>query len=237
MIKITRSFFWISFAVIVVVVFGFIFMAIRMANNSNLDTIMAVMATPSGSSDQTYRADKLPLADADDLIVGEASAPIKIFVYEDYASPYSADLARNLERLDEEYPGRLAFIFRPLIDKSEMISILSAQAIDCAGDKKMTMRSQVFDLSRNDQLSDSSLSTVASSIGLNETDFSQCLFDLPNLEKYERISAEAKNYSVLGAPTFFINDKMIVGSRPYEDYTDSNGDRISGLKSLLEIVK
>ena len=43
----------------------------------------------------------------------------------------------------------------------------------------------------------------------------------------------AANFSVYGAPTVFIGEEMIVGARPYSNFTDSNGDEIEGLKQVI----
>ena len=72
---------------------------------------------------------------------------------------------------------------------------------------------------------------------ISKEDFADCLAGLPSLEKSAKLSESAKDYAVIGAPTIFINDSLIVGARPYEDYVDSNGDKVDGLKTIIERIK
>ena len=53
------------------------------------------------------------------------------------------------------------------------------------------------------------------------------------LAKIEELSREAEQYEVMGAPTIFIDNEMILGARPYEDYVDSNGEQVAGLKTII----
>lgn len=183
---------------------------------------------------QSYAAAASPVFRGDDKIFGLASAPVVAFVYEDYTSPFSAVLADNLDRVRLESDGRLAIVVRPFFGSS-VVAQEAAVAVDCAGEqgKWIEMRALLFAQAKIKQALVSDLREYAGRLGLDEEDFSACLTNVRKSGKMEQSASEAENYSVLGAPTIFIGREVILGARPYGDYSDSNGDKIEGLKSLL----
>jgi protein-disulfide isomerase len=133
-------------------------------------------------------------------------------------------------------PVQLTIIFRPFIPKNSPLAKVSALAVDCAGDqgKWREMRALLFDRAKAENLNFSDFGKYANQLGLEEKAFSACLTNQEKSLKIEGLNAEAKGYNVLGAPTIFIGDEIILGARPYDDYVDSNGDNIEGLKTVIE---
>lgn len=192
----------------------------------------------TGASDakaQSYAAVKYPELKADDKIIGSAKAPLKIFVYEDYTNIYSAKLADALNQIKAENGDKIAMIIRPYFKNSPLASQAQA-AVDCAGEqgKWLEMRALLFAQTKNNQLSADNFSAYAGQISLNAGDFTSCLTKSQKSVKIEQSVQEAEaSYMVQGAPTMFVGEEMILGSRPYADFTDSNGDKIEGLKSVI----
>ncbi len=184
---------------------------------------------------QSYTAEKNPSIKTDDKIFGSRDAALKIFVYEDNAKTYSAQLADTLDKLNLDMSGKVAIIVRPFITKSSELSKESALAVECAGtDKWMSMRALLYAKTKNSNLNFADFGEYATEIGLNQDAFATCLTNEEKSAKIEELSAEAKDYNVQGAPTIFIGDEMIIGARPYGDFVDSNGDTIEGLKTTVE---
>ncbi|MCX6798123.1 MAG: thioredoxin domain-containing protein, partial [Candidatus Falkowbacteria bacterium] len=235
MLNLPKKFLLISIVLVILVTFAFTLWSASLSQKDSLQKIAAIVnsssATPALAA-QTYQAAKAPIIKEDDWILGDKNNTFKIFVYEDYANIYSANLAATLNRLASDYPD-ITFIFRPFIAKNNSLSTLGAQAMICAGDKWGVMRENIFKLVRENKLAAASLTEAATQNGFKTEDFNQCLASLPSLEKSAKLSAEVNDYSVQGAPTMFINNNLIVGARPYDDYTDSNGDKISGLKTVI----
>lgn len=184
---------------------------------------------------QSYAAPQAPSLAAGDLILGDKNAPLKIFVYEDYASPYSAALADTLNRIQAEAGGRIAVISRPFVVGSSPAAYQAVAAVECAADsgKGAEMRDLFLAWAKNHQAPMTDLSGLAATVGLDQTAFGQCLTNEGKSGKIEQLETDAARYQVQGAPTMFIGDEMIVGARPYADFTDSNGDRIEGLKTIV----
>jgi len=171
-----------------------------------------------------------------DLIIGSEKAPLKIFVYEDYSNPLSANLANTLDQLSQENNGRLAIITRPFVLPGSSLSLDAALAYTCALEvnKGREMRAKLFDLVRENNFSLNIVIEEAKNLKINQDVFSVCLTNQEKSLKLEEEMATAKTNLVLGAPTMFVGDEMILGARPYSDFVDSNGDAIEGLKTVVE---
>lgn len=191
--------------------------------------------SPLTGKSVSFVADEPPVLSADDFVLGSEKADLKIVVYEDYASEFSATNADNLDRIRAEFGKSVAITVRPFAVREKADSLMAAMAVRCAGEQKEweKMRTEVFKIVKADRLNQQSLAMAAQELKLNEEDFKSCL---TNTEKQGIIlqeTAAAKSHSVYGAPTLFINDDIIVGARPYENYTDSDGKEVEGLKTIV----
>lgn len=235
MLSLSKKILWVSLVAVVIMTFGFTFWIINLSQKSSVNQIKAIIAAQpaAATSAQVYQADKAPQIQEGDWIMGDKRAPIRIFVFEDYASIYSADFNTTIEKLKTEYTDKIVFIFRPFISKVDPLSALGSQAMVCAGDDWSSMRANIFRLVQENKLAAASLLEASAA----KEELAECLAGLPSLEKSAKLSESAKDYAVIGAPTIFINDSLIVGARPYDDYVDSNGDKIDGLKTIIERLK
>jgi protein-disulfide isomerase len=220
--------------IILIILFAYIFTSAKkrseLGANNNLENLAADTAKA-----QSYVAPKAPSLKNDDKILGSKDAATKIFVYEDYSSIYSAKYADILDKLSADNSGKLAIIVRPFVTKNTGLAEDAAIAVDCAGDqnKWLEMRALLFAQAKNESLNSADFSKYASQIGLDTNAFAVCLTNQTKSVKIEGLSQEAESYNANGAPTTFVGDEMIIGARPYEDFTDSNGDNIEGLKTMI----
>lgn len=184
---------------------------------------------------QTFLASDTPALEADDLVFGDRDADLPIFVYEDYSSQYSADLADTLEKIRAESDGQVAIIVRPFLSTNSAASARLAVAVGCAGEqgKWKEMRALLFAQAKSKQLLEDKMADYATQLRLNEEEFQTCLTNPQKSETIGQAVASARQYGVQGAPTIFIAGEMVIGARPYDDFVDSNGDQIAGLKSLI----
>ena len=222
----------IFFLMIVVALF---LMISSFFKDSQEEEILAKQNIPASGAEYAYAASKSPTLREDDKIFGSKEAPVKIFVYEDNASIFSAQLADTLDRIYIEEAKKVAIIIRPFISQNSVDSLEAALAIDCAADqgKWVGMRALIFSKVKNEELDFGKLNDYAKQIGLNENKFFTCLTNQEKLAKIEELSREAEQHEVMGAPTIFIDNEMILGARPYEDYVDSNGEQVAGLKTII----
>ncbi len=219
-------------AVILIIVF------VRPAkNNANPESAKLLENSPiKEAKAQSYATTRTPALKADDKVIGSKDAKLKIFVYEDSSSIYSAKLADTLDKLYSDMPSQLAIVVRPFTSKGSNVAKEAALGVECAGEqnKWVQMRALLFAQVKSDSLNLSDFSKYIEQLGLDAKAFLACLTNSTKSAKIEELSREAEGYNVQGAPTIFIGDEMILGARPYGDYVDSNGDSIEGLKTLIE---
>lgn len=207
-----------------------------LSKHSNKQTVVKNDVPASNAKEQAYTASKTPTIKDDDKMFGSEDAAVKIFVYEDSASAYSAKFADTLDKIYIEKPNDVAIIIRPFIAKNSVDSEIGVLAVECAGDqdKWAEMRALIFSKVKNGELNSEEFNSYAKQIGLDENEFSACLTNQEKSAKIEELILEAENYEVIGAPTIFIGNEMILGARPYEDYIDSNGENVDGLKTIID---
>lgn len=199
-------------------------------------TEIAAITDQTTAGEQMYLAgNKVELEEADRLI-GDRKAEVKIVVYEDTSNIYSAQLADTLERLYNENQGKLAIAVRPFIAKTNLDSRDAALLVECAADQEKwaEMRKLLFNRAKENSLNLNDSSEYGREIGLDEGSFKTCLTSLEKYAKIDELANQADAYGIIGAPTIFIGEEMIPGARPYDDYTDANGEKVEGLKTLLD---
>lgn len=180
---------------------------------------------------QSYAANQVPVWRSADKAFGSADAKLKIFVYEDYTNIYSAELADTLNKIITEFGGQVAIITRPYF-KNSSLAAAAATAIDCAGAQKKwaEMRAVLFARVKSGRFMTADFSADAQQIGLDLSSFNNCL---TNNQKSGKIEQDPVATTIQGAPTMFVGNEMILGARPYDNYVDSNGDKIEGLKQVV----
>jgi protein-disulfide isomerase len=229
-----------SYLVIVaaVILIAAIVAAITSSHKKAINQDTNIVNLPNNIKDaqaQSYTTAKVPIVKDDDKMLGSDEAPLKVFVYEDYTNEFSTKLAETLDKIKAESGNQIGIIFRPYILENSPFALQAAVAVDCAGeqDKWLEMRALLFAQAKNQELTADNFNNYAQQIDLDENKFATCLTNPQKSERIEQSVAEAAGYGVQGAPAMFINDEMILGARPYDDFIDSNGDKIQGLKTLI----
>jgi len=183
----------------------------------------------------SFAPSNMPTISVDEKIIGNFKAPIKILVYEDYSDIFSADNAEVLKKVETEFGNQVVIIVRPFALREKPAGIESAMAVECAFEqgKWQEMRTNIFAAVKTNSLSSELIKSSAIQIGLDETEFNNCLTDTEKQGIMLRVTSDAKQFSVYGTPTTFVNNELIVGARPYEDYLDEFDKKVEGFKSLV----
>ncbi len=200
------------------------------------ESMAEVKLIPNLENQQSFVAANMPLIEKNDFTSIHYNDVLNVIVYEDYADLFSADFSASLARAQTDFNEQINIAYRPFNVSNSDLSRESAIAVRCAADVKQgeQFRSKVFSSVQENKFSADSLMVIAEGLGLNKEDFQACLTNIEKKEKIEQQIASADNFSVYGAPTVFVGDEMVVGARPYETFTDSNGDEIEGLKQVIE---
>ncbi|MDK2794978.1 MAG: hypothetical protein PWQ58_177 [Archaeoglobaceae archaeon] len=156
----------------------------------------------------------------DDPWVGAENPKIVIIEFSDYACPYCAKFALEVEKkLIENYSNVVKLVFRDFPVHGE-ISYKAAMAANCALEqgKFWAYHYLLFERQNEWYSNETMFYKYAEELGLNSTQFNECLSSGKYREEVEKDVQDALSYGVTGTPTFFVNGEMVIGYRSYEDF-------------------
>jgi protein-disulfide isomerase len=179
---------------------------------------------------------QVPTIASTDHFQGDLNAPVKIIVFEDVTDLYSSNFNDVLKTVAQNYGDKVVIAFKPFMLAPNTLVRDSFAALECAGEQSKfnEFRDEILGKAKSGELTSEKLGEYANSLGLDQTKFDNCLLKGGFQDKVAKIASEAQQYSVYGAPTIFINNQIVPGARSLEDATDSAGERIEGLKTIID---
>ncbi len=156
---------------------------------------------------------------------GFAMAKVTLLEFSDFTCPFCAQFAAwTLPEIEEDYvnPGKVRLVFRALPVHGERAR-LAAEAAYCAHEqgKFWDYHDELFRLELNRgsrAFTPEKLKELAAELGLDVQGFAQCLEEHRYASVLDEDLAEARRLGVEATPTFFINDRKIVGAQHYEEF-------------------
>lgn len=182
-----------------------------------------------------FLADGLRGIDNSDIVIGKKNAKVKVIVYEDLSSYYSAEFDKTLDLIRREVGEDVAIAFRPYADKMFSNSVSVNLWSQCANEqgKFFEARDLLLDEVKKESLSEDYLDEYGQKIGLNQDLVNDCLNKEKYLPRLEKIKSEAERFDVYGVPTIFVDNEMIVGARSFNDTVNNSGEKLEGMRSII----
>lgn len=149
---------------------------------------------------------------------GPEDAPVTIVEFADFQCPYCRRAHPVLERVLTEYQDNVRFIFRDYPLDNHRRAVPASEAARCADDQ-----GKFWDYYQNlmvmtGDLSDENLKTRAADVGLNTDEFMACLASGRHTAAVKQGFEDGQTAGVTATPTFFINGRMLVGAKSYDDF-------------------
>lgn len=165
-----------------------------------------------------------------DHIRGNSDAPVKIVEFSDMECPFCKKFHQTMIQAMDEYGknNKVAWIYRHYpLEQLHSKAKKSAEASECAAelggnDGFWNYLDNYFEITpSNDQIDLAELPKIAENIGLNKTQFENCLNSVRYAEKIEAQIQDAENSGARGTPYGIViaeNGKKypIAGALPYE---------------------
>lgn len=176
----------------------------------------------------------VPDITSDDRLLGQIKAPAKLIVYSDLTDPLAAGFLPIIEKLKEQIGDQLVVAWRQHPLANNRLSEEVAIAVECAGQqgKFWDLARQVAGLAETGKPLDD-LVSMASSLGLDKDSFEECLTKPEVRATIDKQSAEARALGAIGVPSSFLNQVLISGVYPLEDFVGSDGQTQDGLLKLV----
>jgi protein-disulfide isomerase len=165
---------------------------------------------------------------------GPQNAKVQIIAYSDFGCSHCRNFALDAGqrlRADYESTGKVRFEYKHFIINPPDTAN-AANAAECAADQGRFW--DYHDLLFSQQgvsqnpFAKAALKQYATQLGLNTTQFNDCVDRDTHLDKVYRDTAEGQNAGVQGTPTFFINGKTEVGDLPYAQIKADVESALSG---------
>lgn len=188
--------------------------------------------------------------DKTDYVLGDRKASLQVITYTDLECPFCKVDNETLTAAAKEYAatGKVAFVYRDfpiasLHSQARQEAISAECAGKLGGDQKFyDFVNKVFAATpSNNGLDLSLLPKFATELGLDSAKFNDCVNDKNTGKKVDREAAEAMALGAQGTPFSAIVYKgklqgFVPGALPFEDKTDQNGQKTTGLKSIIDQV-
>jgi protein-disulfide isomerase len=153
--------------------------------------------------------------------LGPKSAPVTIIEYGDFGCPscwywYKAGV---LNQLRAKYGDQIRFVWRdyPVIT---LLSPKAAEAGQCANEQGKFWEFHDAVYEHNGVIEASDLKAYATAIGLNISQFDECV---TSRRYHDRVNAEQQegfDHGLNGAPFFLVNNQLLVGPQPLSVFTE-----------------
>ncbi|MBV8820157.1 MAG: thioredoxin domain-containing protein [Acidobacteriaceae bacterium] len=150
-----------------------------------------------------------------DTPVRGGAAPVTVVEYADYECPYCQQIQPALQKLEADYKGRVAFVYKDMPLPMHPHAQKAAEATHCAEaqGKYWEYHDALF---ASKQLGLPDLKQSARSLNLDAAAFDKCLDSGATAEKVRVYSNEAQTLGVEGTPTFFVNGRLVNGTVSYD---------------------
>lgn len=162
----------------------------------------------------------LPEVKTDDAQMGPQDAKVKVILFSDFECPFCKTFyEQDMKKAISEYKDRVLFVFKHVPLAIHEKALATSMAAECAGDQGKFW--EMADRLYGDQKTWSAAQTFsgapyASAIGLNVSQFNQCVSSNKFQDKITADNQTAQEFGISGTPAVFVNDQFFGGVVPYE---------------------
>jgi protein-disulfide isomerase len=171
----------------------------------------------------------------DDHYLGFLDAPVQFIFYGDFNCPFSTQFYDTIKEIQKNFSDKVAIAFRHFPLATHSLAVPAAIASECASEqgKFWEMYEKLYAENKTGNLNTEQFKLDAIDLKINTEQFNKCLSDQKYKDKIEAQMIAARSYGVTGTPASFINGQPLPGAYPYEDFTDSQGVKQSGAKTII----
>ncbi len=153
--------------------------------------------------------------------LGPETAPVTIVEYADFGCPTCLSWYKSgvLNQLRAKYGDQIRFVWRDF----PVITALSPQAAEagqCAHEQGKFWEFHDVVYQHNGAIEANDLQAYAAEIGLNMTQFNDCVTSRRYRDRVNAEEQEAFGRGLNGTPAFFVNDQVVVGPQPLSVFSN-----------------
>lgn len=222
-----------------IIALGFLFLR----NNNNLSNLvnsnneideLKDINSDSLNSQEVFQ--KISAINETDHYLGNLDAPVQMIVYSDFDCPFCARFTETVEKVKTEFSeDEVVIAFRHYSLASHTNALETALASECAAEQGAfwKMYERLYEDYQIGSMTSSEYNKDAAELNLDLAVFDQCLSQEKYKDKIQTQMIEAKNFGVSGTPTIFINQEILPGAYPFEDFLGADGNE-EGVESVIK---
>ncbi|MFB6075566.1 MAG: DsbA family protein [Candidatus Aenigmatarchaeota archaeon] len=151
-----------------------------------------------------------------DPVKGNEDAKVTIVEYSSYTCSFCGEAEKTIGNILSNYTGDVKVVFKSFPTDDNSLKIL--HAAECANlqGKFWEYHNRLFNTEL--PISNDDLTSIAKEIGLDMDDFNNCRSLNSVQREVLNDRQEGIDKGVEGIPTFFINDKKVVGAQSYSTF-------------------
>lgn len=155
----------------------------------------------------------------DDNIRGDFNAPITLVEFSDFECPFCERHYPTLNKVLADYKGKVRLVYKHFPLGFHPNAPKAAEASECAGEQKKfwEYHDKLFD-NFNLGYSLENFKKWAKDLGLNASQFNDCLDSGKFVQKVQADYQEGSQKGVQGTPATFVNGQLVSGALPYESF-------------------
>jgi len=180
---------------------------------------IAALKPLASENTQEQGADNKEIQVADkDNINGNVSAPIIIVEFSDFKCSYCLRFHQTMMQIVEDYPDKVAWVYRHFpLDSIHSQARPAAEASECAAEQDKFWEFSDGLFKNQSKLSSNLYKELALELGLNETQFKDCVSSRKYKDKVNEDQKQGIAMGVTGTPGSFLNDQPLGGAVSYEN--------------------
>jgi predicted DsbA family dithiol-disulfide isomerase len=149
---------------------------------------------------------------------GPADAPVTIVEFSDYQCPFCKRAEDTVGRVLAEYGDKVRFVYRDFPLQNHTRAVPASVAARCAAEQGKFWEFHQNLMTIGGSLADDDLKKRATDLQLDGTAFAACFDTNRHQPAVQQSLMDGSNLGVTGTPTFFINGRMLVGAKPFEEF-------------------
>jgi len=145
---------------------------------------------------------------------GRSDAPVQVVEFADYQCPYCQRVNPDLNKLLDEYAGKVSIVYRDFPLPMHPYAEKAAEAARCAGEqgKFWEYHNALF---HDKKFEPADLKQQATTLHLDAAKFGQCLDSSQEAANVKKDQEEGTKLGLSGTPSFFFNGHFISGALDY----------------------
>jgi protein-disulfide isomerase len=180
-------------------------------------------ATIRPALDESIPERNVNVNDFDDPVLGNPDGKVTIVEFSDFQCPFCEQSRDIVDLILDRYGDQVRFVYRDFANTSvpgHEFAEKAAIAAQCVNEQGYFKEYHDALFENQESLSDDFIIQLAGLVGADTNEFTSCLESGKYVDEVRRDLDEGIAAGVRGTPTFFVNQRMLEGSIPFELFQD-----------------